>query len=564
MAFFGWRMLFPGENPPLASGPVEATITSDGGEWRISEAVRIEFPAGAFLADTVVRAVPVADPPPIDPVEPAAHPLVGQVYDITMGQPLQQTVTIVVSYRSPRAPAGSMSADYRLLEYHEGDWYALPTAVYPDTEELRAETDRFSLLGWGLVGGLLVAGTAAVAYGLAVQAASEDPTYLEPDKVHPEDGFRIDTTSLTPSVKIGRDARLWDRSWKIPFTRSEVPLFPTYASEMEKDPNGMCMDFAPYLASLFISQGYRTRVVLGDAKQPRIVDGQTVEKWTGHTWVEVLIGDTVYYVNTAPTQDEVRPQSDPTWHDGEPFQLIPAGVGFELIPLDQVTAHGTVLNPRRMLWKDLKDDWTGYETHSARSYEAEWWKKYLSGSDNPSVGPTPSVSTQDQASAVTTMDIYLPQTPQGWRAFDPAQIHTERNDGQIPETTAQLIGTGEPVVSSGALTIAAGINDDPRFKPIPSYTPTPDSDYHRYEGGHIAIGALEGAYVIDRTKYDSPRPREQYNAGYDAWLTGHDGAWIHIQGTAVTDGPNSDASARQEEIIADFKEIVRKLDIKFH
>jgi hypothetical protein len=128
--------------------------------------------------------------------------------------------------------------------------------------------------------------------------------------------------------------------------------------------------------------------------------------------------------------------------------------------------------------------------------------------------------------------------------------------------SANIIDTKDPVASSGWLTVTAGINDDPRFKPTPSYTPLGDTDYHKMEVGHLTIGGLEGAYVIDRTKYDNPLPEAGYNPHYDSVVTGHDGVWIHIEGQGTGSGPNSDASARQEAIIADFKQIVEKLDIR--
>ena len=557
--FVGWRILFPGENPPLTSGPVEASIGADGGELRISDAARIEFPAGAFPSDTVVTATPVADPDPIDPADPAAYPLAGQAYDITLSQPLQHSVTIVISYAGANLPASTEPPDYKIVEYHAGEWYALPTLVYPDAKELRAETDRFSTI----VAVLGVIGVGLVGYALASLAAREDPKYLQPDMLNASwENFHIDTAGLAPSVKIGKDARLWDRSVKLPFTegKGEVPLFPTYASEMEADPNGMCIDFAPYLASLFIAQGYRTRVVTGSTFQPRTENGQGVGEWVGHMWVEVLIGDTPYYVNTAPTQDEIRSQNDPLWRDGQSFQLVPAGVGFELIPLDLLTAHNIVLKPGRMFWKDLKNDWTGYETYVARFYDKDWWKQYVS-----SVTPQPSqapATTPTQTSAANKIDIYLPEPPQGWGSFDSPSIHTERNDQRVAEASAKVIEATDPVASSGWLTVTAGINDDPRFKPTPSYTPLGDTDYHTFEGGHLTIGGLEGAYVIDRTKYDNPLPDAGYNPHYDAVVTGHDGVWIHIEGQYTATGPNSDASARQEAIIADFRQIVEKLDVR--
>ena len=554
--FVGWRNLFPGGNPPLTIGPVEATIGADGGELRISDAARIEFPAGAFPSDAVVTATPVADPAPIDPAEPGEYPLVGQVYDITLSQPLQHSVTIVISYAGASLPAGTEPPDYKIVEYHAGEWYSLPTLVYPDAKEVRAETDRFSAIATVLG----VIGVGLFSYGLASLAAREDPKYLQPDMVNAwGENFQIDTSSLAPSAKIGKDARLWDRGVKLPFTKNEVPLFPTYASDMQADPNGMCIDFAPYLASLFIARDYRTRVVIGEVMQPRTEDGKKVGEWVPHMWVEVLIGDTPYYVNTAPTQDEIRSRNDPLWRDGQSFQLIPAGVGFELIPLDLLSAHNSILNPRRMLWKD-RTPRGGFETQTARSYEKDWWKQYLS-SATPQASQTPA-TIPTQTSAVSKIDIYLPAPPKGWGSFDSRSIHTERNDSRVAEASAKIIETKDPVASSGWLTVTAGINDDPRFKPTPSYTPLGDTDYHKFEGGHLTIGGLEGAYVIDRTKYDNPLPEAGYNPHYDVVVIGPDGVWIHIEGQGTASGPNSDASARQEAIIADFKQIVEKLDVR--
>ncbi len=215
--FVGWRILFPGENPPLTSGPVEASIGADGGELRISDAARIEFPAGAFPSDTVVTATPVADPAPIDPADPAAYPLAGQAYDITLSQPMQHSVTIVISYAGANPPASTEPPDYKIVEYHAGEWYVLPTLIYPETKELRAETDRFSLVGWLLFQGVVGAGVAGTL--IASQLAFKDPKYLQPDMVNASwENFQIDIRGLTPSVKIGKDARLWDRSVKLPFT----------------------------------------------------------------------------------------------------------------------------------------------------------------------------------------------------------------------------------------------------------------------------------------------------------------------------------------------------------
>ena len=375
--FLGWRILFPGEKPPVAGAPVAATISTLGGQLRISDAFRIEFPAGAFPSDTAVTAVPLADPPPVKATVEGTEeiPLVGQAYDINVSQPLVKPATIVLSYADLSLPAGVKPADLKALHYHDGDWFMLPTLIYPEAKELRAEADGFSPVGVGILVGMSIIGGAVVTRKFALGEAQYSARYLQPELVDQDESRFVvekDPGSVIdkPRIRLSKDVRVYDRG----------QVFPTYASDMEKDPKGMCIDFAPYIASVLIKRGYPVRVVTGKATYWWQQNNTTVGNGQGHQWVEAVIDGKPYYVNTAPTPAEVEVRKDPV--SDETYQVVTYQRGFELVPLEDIGVAD--LDRRReidlsrnlMFWKEKKQDGS-YETHTRTGYVVDWWKQYV-------------------------------------------------------------------------------------------------------------------------------------------------------------------------------------------
>lgn len=339
VVFVGWRVLDPGERPPEES--LSTTITPAGGELRLNDSVRIEFPAGAFGADTVVTARAVDDPPDLPAEAGADFRLLGSVYEVDLGgATLARPATIVFSYGGLPLPAGVTMADLSVAQYRDGEWGVLQTHLPAGAIELRAETERFSLIGvligLGIVG---IMGWGALSWVAGQKRSLTDTRYLEPDKVS-TDGFTVDAAAGV--LRLDKPLTLIDRG---------SGVRPKRASQMqaEDSPSGMCIDFANLFGSLLIAKGYPVRVVSGQATYA--TDEGTTSG--GHLWVETVIDGKPYYVDTFAANREVT-----------------------LIPLAE--AHTRLqLQPGASFWKELQDG--RYVARKQAVYDPQWYAGYVSG-----------------------------------------------------------------------------------------------------------------------------------------------------------------------------------------
>lgn len=346
VVFVGWRVLDPGERPPEDT-PLTTTVTPAGGELRLNDTVRLEFPAGAFSSDTVVTARSLDDPPSLPgDVTREEFQLLGRVYEIDLGgAELQQPATIVFTYGGLPLPAGVDLADLTVAQYRDGEWGVLHTTVPPGGTELRAETERFSLIGvligLGVVG---IMGWGALSWVAGLKRSLTDTRYLEPDLVS-TDGFTVDTDAGV--LRLDKPLTVVDRG---------SGVRPKHASQMlaEASPTGMCIDFANLFGSLLIKKGYPVRVVSGNVTYGT---GDTASSG-GHLWVETVIDGKAYYVDTYAANREVT-----------------------LVPLEEARTRFQ-LNPGTTFWKELEGG--SYVTHKQKTYDATWFSGYVtSGSSGP-------------------------------------------------------------------------------------------------------------------------------------------------------------------------------------
>lgn len=341
VVFLGWRILVPGERPPETDAPARVTITHDaGGILRVNAGMRIEFPAGALAADTEVTSTPMIDPPafPAEAVDEAGYRAVTGAQQIDLGgATLQQPATIVVSVAGLRLPAGTDPSRLVLTQYRDTEWYVLPTFWDAASGELRAETERFSpvLVALGFLAVLTVAALSMV--GTAVQKRSlTDSRFLEPENVDVT-GFSVDAPGGL--LRLNKPLKGLDRG---------SGVVPKYASQLQAEdtPTGMCIDFANLFGSLLIRKGYPVRLVSGTATYT----GKKGTQTGGHLWVETVIDQKPYYVDTGSVSTGVR-----------------------LIPLEEARSRFH-LEPGKVFWKELENG--SYVTRRQDRYDASWFSAY--------------------------------------------------------------------------------------------------------------------------------------------------------------------------------------------
>ena len=286
------------------AGPhTEFTVSPSQGATVEFEFLRLEIPPNAVSGDERGIISTVDGPPELvsdlGAVEKVAletsYRFVGDVYDVELGSPLDEPVTVALDYKE--IPAGFTEDNLYVVQYVDGHWYPVPTDADPASQTVTAQVSHFSFLTVCVALGVItLAGAGAMIISLLTQPAfiGTAHKYLTPTAANIRDAvsggrFVVDTAGLTLRVQgltmTGEERARLQR--------------PKTGEEMMNDPVGMCEDFANLFGSLLIAAEYPVRAVGGNATYR--VAGEVISG--GHAWIEVVIGDTVYYVDTFNPQD---------------------------------------------------------------------------------------------------------------------------------------------------------------------------------------------------------------------------------------------------------------------
>jgi hypothetical protein len=209
---------------------------------------------------------------------------------------LSKPATVTLEYSSEDIPQGFTEDNLFIVQYVDGEWRLVESEVDPVAGTISAQVPHFSLVTvCAALGVVVLTGIGAMVISLLTQPAfiGTAHQYLTPSAA----SIRSAVSGGQFSVDLG-GGRLLLQGVPLKAINRDRLARPRTGAEMMADATGMCEDFSNLFGSLLIAAGYPVRAVGGNATyvlSERQVSG-------GHAWIEVLIDQDVYYVDTFDTK----------------------------------------------------------------------------------------------------------------------------------------------------------------------------------------------------------------------------------------------------------------------
>jgi len=327
----------------------ECFITKDEGGLIEAEGLKIHFDSGAFKDDVNVSIKPEKNTPSLISSEIIdtdcldLYSTHGGEYHVDIGDVILDKPAIIEYKFEAEGYLSSETEEFiQIAQYRDHDWIVLPTYYNKYDKTLIAEAERFSpvMLIKVLGGGLIAWEAFFIGTALKNLPETRKPKYIEPEKIKKSD-YEIDLDKL--EIRFPDKTLNGRNDWYV-----KHPLKPTDMIKQD-EMAGSCVDWSFLLSSIFIQEGYPTRIVSGYVEE----SGFFGVKLVSHSWVEVVIDSKPYYI------DAHSP-----------------GKGIILRPLKNAYKKYKITGLGGSFWKEKKDG--KYVSIPPKTkHSIDWWEKYV-------------------------------------------------------------------------------------------------------------------------------------------------------------------------------------------